>query len=634
MRLSSLLIILCAFLVGAVLSVFGARAAVSVVEDRSANAVRSELVRSGLDWAAVQSDGLQVIIEGVAPSEALRLRAISAAGRQVDAARVIDSILVEDSEPPAPPRFSIEILRNDAGVSLIGLIPASVDRDSIVERAEAATGGAPVSDLLQVADYPPPAGWSDAIDYGLRALGELDRSKISIAARRVTITAISDSEEEKAALERSLDRRVPEGLRTIVTISAPRPVVSPFSLRFVIDRDGARFDDCTADNTETAQRILDAARAAGWEGPDPCTIALGQPSATWPEAVELAIGALSDLGGGTVTFSDTDISLVASTAVGPTRFDETVGELENALPEIYALTAVLPENPNAPGAGPAEFTATLSPEGDVQLRGKVSSDVMNDAVENYAIARLSTDQITLGTRIDPSVPSDWSVRILAGIEALAELRNGAVIVTADLITVRGQTGNPRARAELIRLMSEKLGEGAQYEIDVTYVRELDPIASQPTGEECIEQIAAIQERKKITFEPGSAVIEADVAPVIQEIATILRRCTGERIEIAAYSDSQGRESMNLELSQERARSVLSAIREQRIPTASFRAVGYGEADPIADNGTEAGREANRRIEFRLILPAEEEPTGLEAMEEDLEDGAEPAAGDEAEEDSE
>ena len=36
--------------------------------------------------------------------------------------------------------------------------------------------------------------------------------------------------------------------------------------------------------------------------------------------------------------------------------------------------------------------------------------------------------------------------------------------------------------------------------------------------------------------------------------------------------------------------------------ASLVAQGYGAADPIADNRTEAGREANRRIEFRLIRP--------------------------------
>ena len=61
--------------------------------------------------------------------------------------------------------------------------------------------------------------------------------------------------------------------------------------------------------------------------------------------------------------------------------------------------------------------------------------------------------------------------------------------------------------------------------------------------------------------------------------------------------------MNLALSQSRAESVLNELRVRRVPTSSFSAQGYGETQPIQDNGSEDGREANRRIEFRLIRPA-------------------------------
>ena len=89
------------------------------------------------------------------------------------------------------------------------------------------------------------------------------------------------------------------------------------------------------------------------------------------------------------------------------------------------------------------------------------------------------------------------------------------------------------------------------------------------------------------------------------------------MEIGGHTDSQGREIMNERLSQDRAQAVLNALRERRILTSSFTAKGYGESEPIADNDTEAGREANRRIEFRLIRPeaAEEDPTSLESADE-------------------
>ena len=74
--------------------------------------------------------------------------------------------------------------------------------------------------------------------------------------------------------------------------------------------------------------------------------------------------------------------------------------------------------------------------------------------------------------------------------------------------------------------------------------------------------------------------------------------------------------MNLNLCQARAQSGLNLLRARRVLSSTYSAKGYGEADPIAENDTEEGREANRRIEFRLIRPtpsAPEEETTLETL---------------------
>ena len=81
------------------------------------------------------------------------------------------------------------------------------------------------------------------------------------------------------------------------------------------------------------------------------------------------------------------------------------------------------------------------------------------------------------------------------------------------------------------------------------------------------------------------------------------RCLEAPIEIGGHTDSQGREEMNLNLSKARAEAVLTALRGARVKLKSLTAEGYGETQPIADNSTEEGREANRRIEFRLLTPA-------------------------------
>jgi len=602
-RLRSLAIVLAAFVLAGILSYVAARAAAAVVEDRSVAAVEEVLAGDGQFWASVLGDGLQVIIEGEAPTEALRFRAISLAGGQVDASRVIDNMQVTDRADIAPPDFAIEILRNDSGVTLIGLIPATTDRAMLADDVARIADGQSVTDLLESADYPVPANWTLALNYAVRALEQLPRAKISVAAGRVDIVAMSDSPVDQRRLETELARSAPPGLRLGLTVTAPRPVITPFTLRFLIDDRGARFDACAADTEESQAAILAAAVAAGAEGQLRCTLALGVPTATWGVTVARAINALQALGGGTLTFSDADIVLVAREGTAQLLFDRVVGELENALPDVYALEAVLPVPPEVSEEGPPVFVATLSEEGQAELSGRIIDALMNSTAENYAKARFGADSVLMATRVgEDGLPQGWSVRVLAGIEALSMLANGRVEVQPGTVTISGQTGNQGAPDAISRLMIERLGQAANFSIDVVYIEALDPIAGLPTPEECVARIRAVTARTKITFDPGSATISAAALPAVDEIAEILRLCANLSLRIGGHTDSQGSDEGNLRLSQQRAEAVLDALRVRRVPVASFEAVGFGESLPVADNATEAGREANRRIEFGLIGP--------------------------------
>lgn len=138
------------------------------------------------------------------------------------------------------------------------------------------------------------------------------------------------------------------------------------------------------------------------------------------------------------------------------------------------------------------------------------------------------------------------------------------------------------------------------------LKPFDPLAALPTPEECVEQINAAVAQQKITFAPSSTDIEDDAMATIDSISDLLRDCQTVKIEIGGHTDSQGREVMNQQLSQARADAVLNAIMARRVLTSNLTAKGYGETQAIADNDTDVGREANRRIEFRLVLP---EPVG-------------------------
>lgn len=618
---------LAAFVLFAALALAVGFAGVSVLETRSRDAVNHAFILQGLDWATVRVDGLRVFLTGTAPSEAARARALAVAGGAVDPFRLRDRMEVAPATVLAPPRFSVEILRNDEGIQLIGLLPADPGKDGLAKAAQALVSQGQPADMLEVADYPAPEGWAATLDYAAQALALLPRSKISVSADGVAITAIADSAEQKTALEGQLADAAPKGVPLKLRISAPRPVLTPFTLRFIKDDRGARFDACSADTEVSAARILAAGEAAGADKGASCTVGLGVPSPRWGEAARAAIAAVGSLKAASVTFSDADVTLLAGPGISQAEFDRVVGDLDNALPDVFSLKAKIETDGTAAVSGPAEFTADLlAANGRVELRGRLTNALTQAAVEAFAKARFGADKVYAATRMDDDLPDGWPTRVLTGLAALTELHDGRLVVRADTVIVTGNTGARAARARISQILSDGLGQGQTFSVDVSYQKDLDPLAALPTPAECLNRVNAVQAKQKITFDPGSAEIDGSSAPVLDAIAAALKDCTGLRMEIGGHTDSQGSDGGNKSLSQARAEAVMVALQGRQVDVSAMRAVGYGESRPIADNATEVGRETNRRIEFTLIgaMPAAQrvEPPATEGT---SDSAADPAA---------
>lgn len=586
------------------LSFLAARAAADFIETRSATDLRAAL--AGFDWVTVTTDGLQVRLEGIAPDEVQRFRARARAETVVDAGRVTDAMQVTASAELATPAFEVELLRNDEGISIIGLVPADLDRAGLIGQLKRQTGATRISDLMETADYAVPEGWEDAFAFGIKAAELARRAKVSIAAGEVSIRAITDSPREKAALEAALNRAKPASVRLTAEITAPRPLIAPFTLRFVKDAAGARFDACSANDEAARDRILAAGREAGVPEAAQCTLGLGAPSARWGDAAVAVVAAVNDLGAGSVTISDTDVALFAPADVEAASFDEVAGRLEAALPDVFTLSAEHEEATKGE-AGPAEFSAVADSSG-VALRGRITDERMREAVESLARARFG--RVDSALRSDASVPDGWTLRAIAALEALNALDRGNATVTRDLVRVSGVSGSQTASDAVAARLAQRLGAGARYELAIRYDRRLDPLLGLPSGIECVDRLNAAMQESEIGFEPNKSVIAGDPGPTLEHLAETMALCSDFRIEIGGHTDSQGSEGFNAELSRSRAQAVLAAMTEAGINTSNMTAKGYGESRPIADNDTEAGREANRRIEFTLLG---EEPVQTEAL---------------------
>lgn len=608
MHRAALLFSAISLMLAASLSAYLASRAVEYLESETQAQVDRALLASGQTWATTRADGLLVHLTGLAPDEPARLRAIEIIGQVLDTRRLRDRTTVLQSSEIHKPRFSLEALRNVDRVSLIGLIPAREGRNAILSRAREIVDGGSVTDMLESAEYQLPDGWQRNLDFGLDSLAQLPRSKISVTPEEVSVTAVTESPEEKKLVEQLLSRNKPDGTRLVMDISAPRPVITPFHFRMTLEDGTADLVSCSADTRAARDRILRAVTRAGHKGKALCEIGLGVPTTDWDKAVVQSVDALAALGGGTLTFTDSDVSLVAADSASQDLFDRVIGKLENSLPDLFSLHAVLPPKILHDGGNAAvelpEFVATRSPEGLIQLRGRVPNALSKASIGVYATALFGEKNVYNQTRIDAELPDGWPARVLAALEGLSQLRHGAVVVQPDLVAIRGVGADPNVTSEVSRIFADRLGDARGYKISVRHDPKLIPkkdgVQAKLDARECEAQINAVLDTQQIVFAPSSTDIEAASQGVLDAIAEILRDCPDTAFEIEGHTDSQGSEDMNLALSQNRAEAVLNGLLARRVLISSLTARGFGETRPIADNSTEEGRAANRRIAFKLM----------------------------------
>lgn len=101
----------------------------------------------------------------------------------------------------------------------------------------------------------------------------------------------------------------------------------------------------------------------------------------------------------------------------------------------------------------------------------------------------------------------------------------------------------------------------------------------------------------INFDTGKSTIKSESKPIITQIVEMLTSNTDLKLSVEGHTDNVGNPKSNKTLSDERAKSVMTAIVAQGIDIKRLSSFGHGQDKPIADNKTEEGRAKNRRVEL-------------------------------------
>ena len=107
----------------------------------------------------------------------------------------------------------------------------------------------------------------------------------------------------------------------------------------------------------------------------------------------------------------------------------------------------------------------------------------------------------------------------------------------------------------------------------------------------------------VSFSVNSATIRPELRNVLDPFANSLQNDANARIEIIGHTDSTGSDAVNNPLSEDRAHSVRDYLAARGVSASRIQTAGRGEREPLADNGSEAGRARNRRVEIFLRDPA-------------------------------
>jgi outer membrane protein OmpA-like peptidoglycan-associated protein len=110
---------------------------------------------------------------------------------------------------------------------------------------------------------------------------------------------------------------------------------------------------------------------------------------------------------------------------------------------------------------------------------------------------------------------------------------------------------------------------------------------------------------KVTFDSGilfatnSSTLSASSKTALTQFAASLKSNPDTNVDIIGYTDNTGGDKINVPLSEQRAASVKAYLTTQGVGTMRLTAEGLGSAQPVADNGTAAGRQQNRRVEVYI-----------------------------------
>ena len=214
---------------------------------------------------------------------------------------------------------------------------------------------------------------------------------------------------------------------------------------------------------------------------------------------------------------------------------------------------------------------------EIEILQRERSDLLVEASRRDAErARAEVERL----RIEAQIQAEEAARLrdAANAESDARQQAEAVLDSAQV--------DQSARVAAAR---EKEAALARQEAELVAGAKLPPVRKGAQGDVFILAGDA--------FSSGQAQLTASATASVRALGAYLKTTKVADVQVLGYTDSQGEAAANQALSQRRADAVRAILLDAGLTPARVAAKGQGEAQPVADNMTAAGRAKNRRVEI-------------------------------------
>lgn len=497
-----------------------------------------------------------------------------------------------DILPARVDRFVWSASLDEVSLTLAGYVPNDVARTSLVAAAEALKPGVPVIDNMNIASGEP-EGFAEAATFAVQALGKLEEGGVMLDGLTLDVAGTARSVEDYESVVSGIGGTLPPGVEIVANAITPAPVSA---YHWTGEREG---DSVTltgyVPSLEGRAEVEALARTlfAGLSVKEDVKIASGEPKIDWIGAAKFAMEQLAELKTGVAKVEGVTYSISGEAGSSDAYVALTAANARR-LPASLALAG---SDVSPPVVSP--FTLSLSHgENGLIMAGYAGSEDQKQALLDAARERFGSVRVTDRIGFASGAPDNLVDGASGAMRAAARLAGGHFSIVDNVIEIDGTTFHDRAMQRIADIAAESIPDTFKTRINVITRQVGQPLDT----DGCRGRLKLALGNGNVEFDKGAAEISIDSYTLLDRVAGVLMRCPASMVEVGGHSDSDGSEEKNLELTQARAEAVVDYLVDAGVKFERMTAKGYGETLPIADNETEEGKAANRRIALTIDPP--------------------------------